>query len=377
MNVAVIGRGLIGSAAARHLARAVQDVVLIGPDEPEQKASHRGVFASHYDEGRITRGLDPAPFWSRVSRASIGRYAEIEAASGIRFYTERGVVMAGPEGSAPMERIGEVAVRDGVPHDRLDDAGLAARFGYFRFASGTCAFHQTQQAGFISPRALVAAQGVAAERAGARILRARVEAVEEDGQGVRIRSEAGEIRADRVLIAAGGYTNTLLADPLPLTVMARTVALFEVDEEVVARLASMPPLIYLHAHDDGPYLLPPIRYPDGRVYLKMGGDPVDRVLGSGAEISDWFRSGGDPEVAAGLEAQLRERMPDLAILGVSHVACVTTFTPEDEARIEMVSERVGVATAGCGRGAKCSDELGRLGAFLITDGVVGDTPAMA
>ncbi|KNX42258.1 Monomeric sarcosine oxidase [Roseovarius tolerans] len=377
MSVAVIGRGLIGSAAARHLARAGQDVVLIGPDEPEEKTRHPGVFASHYDEGRITRGLDPAPFWSRVSRASIARYAEIEAASGIRFYTERGVVMAGPEGSAPMDRIGEVAVRDGVPHDRLDDAGLAARFGYFRFDAGTCAFHQTQQAGFISPRRLVAAQGVAAERAGARILRATVEAVEEDGQGVRIRSSAGDIRVDRVLIAAGGYTNTLLSVPLPLTVMARTVALFEVDEGEAARFASMPPLIYLHAHGDGPYLLPPIRYPDGRHYLKMGGDPVDRVLGSGAEISDWFRSGGDPEVAAGLEAQLRERMPDLTIRCMSHMACVTTFTPEDEARIEMVSARIGVATAGCGRGAKCSDELGRLGAVLIADDVPEGAPAMA
>jgi sarcosine oxidase len=275
-----------------------------------------------------------------------------------------------------MERIGEVAVRDGVPHDRLDDAGLAARFGYFRFASGTTGFHQTQQAGFISPRRLVTAQNVAAERAGACILRVRVEAVEEDGQGVRISTEAGEIRADRVLISAGGYTNTLLAEPLPLTVMARTVALFEVDEGEAARLASMPPLIYLHAHGDGPYLLPPIRYPDGRFYLKMGGDPVDRALGSGEEISDWFRSGGDPDVAAGLEAQLRERMPGLAIRSVSHMACVTTFTPEDEARIERMSDRVGVATAGCGRGAKCSDELGRLGACLITDGVHGDTPAV-
>ena len=109
----------------------------------------------------------------------------------------------------------------------------------------------------------------------------------------------------------------------------------------------------------------------------MGGDPVDRVLGSGAEISDWFRSGGDPEVAAGLEAQLRDRMPDLTIRGAGHMACVTTFTPEDEARIEMVSDRVGVATAGCGRGAKCSDELGRLGAVLIADDVPEGAPAMA
>ncbi len=50
-RVAVIGKGLIGSAAARHLARQTAGVVLIGPDEPAVRADHRDVFGSHYDEG--------------------------------------------------------------------------------------------------------------------------------------------------------------------------------------------------------------------------------------------------------------------------------------------------------------------------------------
>jgi len=58
-------------------------------------------------------------------------------------------------------------------------------------------------------------------------------------------------------------------------------------------------------------------------------------------------------------------MPGLVIEAVSRAACVTTFTPEDRARIAMITDRIGVATAGCGRGAKCSDELGRLGALVI------------
>lgn len=365
MTIAVIGRGLIGAAAARHLARAGHAVVLIGPDEPAAMAAHRGVFASHYDEGRITRSLDPDPFWSRVSRASIARYAEIEAGSGIAFYTERGVVMAGPEGSAAMERIGAVAAEDATACDRLDEAGLTARFPDFRFPPGTMGWHEPRRAGIISPRRLVVAQTRAAERAGAQMIAARVLAVEECSDGVVIRHESGETRAARVLVAAGAYSNTLLPEPLPLAVMARTVAFFEVSDAEAARLGTLPPLIYLHADGDGPYLLPPIRYPDGRWYLKMGGDPVDVTLGSGEEISDWFRSGGSGEVAEFLEAELRARMPGLAINGVSRAACVTTFTPEDHARIAMMSERIGVATAGCGRGAKCSDELGRLGAGVI------------
>ncbi len=365
MRIAVIGRGLIGAAAARHLARSGQDVVLIGPDEPPRMADHHGVFGSHYDEGRITRSLDPDPFWSRVSHASIARYTEIEAQAGISFYTERGVVMAGPKGSRAMECIGAVAARDGIECDRLDDVELARRFPDFHFSPGTMGWHEPRRAGFISPRRLVTAQTRAAERAGAQVIAARVLALDEGSDGITIRHEAGQTDAARVLVAAGAYTGALTGGAVPLTVMARTVAFFEVSEAEAARLSALPPLIYLHAHGDGPYLLPPIRYPDGRWYLKMGGDSVDRPLGSPTDIGDWFRSGGNPEVARDLNEQIRARMPGLQVTATHHAACVTSFTPEDQARIAMLSDRVGVATAGCGRGAKCSDELGRLGAEAI------------
>jgi sarcosine oxidase len=144
------------------------------------------------------------------------------------------------------------------------------------------AWHEPRDAGHISPRRLVSAQSRAAERAGAQVIAARVLALEERAEGVVIRHEGGEMRAARVLVAAGGYTNTLLPEALPLRVMARTVAFFEVSAAEAARLRALPPLIYLRADGDGPYLLPPIRYPDGRLYLKLGGDPVDVPLGSGA-----------------------------------------------------------------------------------------------
>ena len=46
-HIAVIGRGLIGSAAARHLALAGHKVTMIGPVEPDDKATHNGIFGSH------------------------------------------------------------------------------------------------------------------------------------------------------------------------------------------------------------------------------------------------------------------------------------------------------------------------------------------
>ena len=75
-DIAVIGKGLIGSAAARHLAVSFHDlkVCVIGPDEPQIRKAHDGVFASHYDQGRITRVLDPSPLWGHLARESIKQY---------------------------------------------------------------------------------------------------------------------------------------------------------------------------------------------------------------------------------------------------------------------------------------------------------------
>ena len=89
-RVAVVGKGMIGSAAARHLAQQTDGVALIGPDEPPVRADHHDVFGSHYDEGRIYRVLDGDPIWARLAERSMRPYAEIEVASGIPFHERSG-----------------------------------------------------------------------------------------------------------------------------------------------------------------------------------------------------------------------------------------------------------------------------------------------
>ena len=56
-DVLVIGKGLMGSAAARYLREFGADTAVLGPDEPQKLQTHDGVFASHYDQGRIPRRL--------------------------------------------------------------------------------------------------------------------------------------------------------------------------------------------------------------------------------------------------------------------------------------------------------------------------------
>ncbi|MDX1524262.1 MAG: FAD-dependent oxidoreductase, partial [Anaerolineae bacterium] len=102
VQYAVIGKGMIGSAAGRYLSQASDQVVLIGPDEPAGDwRSHDGVFASHYDQGRITRALDSTIEWAVWAQRSIATYADLEAASGIRFYYPCGSVQVGLADAPP------------------------------------------------------------------------------------------------------------------------------------------------------------------------------------------------------------------------------------------------------------------------------------
>ncbi len=365
IKLAVIGRGMIGSAAARHLAKMGHDVTLIGPGEPADYVSHDGVFGSHYDEGRITRSFDPEPFWVEMNRASISRYGDIAAESGVAFYREVGALHVGSSDDPNVASVGAITAEAGIICEAYEDAELAERFPFLKSTAGMCGYFEPRNAGYISPRRLVQAQTIAAERAGAQIIDEPALGISENGSGVTIRTRSGSVEAERVLVAAGGHTQSLLGQSLGFAVYGRTVAMFRLDAGEVERLAAMPSMRCIGPEGDNPYILPPIPYPDGHTWLKLGGDPVDLPLESEADIKDWFKSGGSAEVADRLEKQILDRIRDLRFSERRVVPCMTTFGDNGLPRIGPLSQRVSVAFGCYGKSAKCSDELGRLGGMAL------------
>jgi glycine/D-amino acid oxidase-like deaminating enzyme len=377
---AVVGRGLTGAAAARHLSEQVSGVVLIGPDEPGARAVHDGVFASHYDEGRITRTIDPDENWARFANRSIARYRSIEQASGIQFFAEKGCLISGLDTGRSQEymsNVREAGDRLGVRYRRLDDAGLSATFPYFNFPQGSDGVLEETGAGHISPRRLVAAQTALTEKAGGAVIREQVEAINQLEGGVEIVTSTGRrVTAEKVLVAAGGFSNRkgLLPEPLDLTVYGRTITFFEVDGEEAERLSGMPSLIFEPEDASvGIYMLPPIRYPDGRYYLKIGGDVADIVLETEEQVGAWFRTSGDATEREHLVRNMRELVPGLNIAGIHTEICVVSYTQTGYPSIGWTSSpSVAVMAGGCGAAAKSSDEIGRLGAELLLNGLIID-----
>ncbi|MGF0538591.1 NAD(P)/FAD-dependent oxidoreductase [Agrobacterium sp. ES01] len=371
----VIGAGMMGAAAAKYLARQSHGVALIGPGEPADTAGHSGVFASHYDEARITRTIDANENWARLAHRSIARYADIATESGISFYEEAGCLIVGPEPHGPDCYIADVksaAERLAVKTQTLDDAQLGPEFPYFSFEQGSEGVFEQANAGYVNPRRLVKAQGVLAHQAGARLIEETVASVREQATGVEVATFEGQTYlADRVLVAAGGFSIAagLLPRRLDLQVFARTVALFEIAEAEAGDYAGMPSLISAPSvPTDHIYLLPPVRYPDGRLYLKIGGDPDDLVLQDEAAVRAWFHSGGRESTRLHLKRIAEGLVPSLKGIEPHMAACVTSFTPNNYPAIGYASERIAVLAGGCGQAAKSSDEIGRLGAEMLLRG---------
>ena len=85
-------------SAARHLAAAREDVVVVGPEEPESWSEHEGAFASHYDEGRQFELASSEKVLVRLARDSVRGFQQVEKATGISFFRRHANLRIGPEG---------------------------------------------------------------------------------------------------------------------------------------------------------------------------------------------------------------------------------------------------------------------------------------
>ena len=376
----VIGRGMMGAAAAKYLARQTDGVAVIGPDEPQDAKTHQGVFASHYDEARITRTIDPDADWALMANRSIARYGDIARESGVEFYAPVGCLVVGPKrgGSNPfIQNICNAAAKLNVETQLLSNDALAKDFSYFAFEAGCEGVFEAKNAGYVNPRALVKAQSALAEKAGATVLREVAVSVRDEGTfAVVTTAEGNEYRADNVLVAAGGFSimEGLLPQPVKLNVYKRTVTFFEIPEDELDAYSGMPSLIYEPSDPSKHiYMLPPVRYPDGKVYLKIGGDPDDKLVSGDADMREWFRAGGRQVAQDHLTAIVASLVPSVDLSRVSTGACVVSKTPGGYPAIGFTSSpRIAVLTGGCGTAAKSSDEIGRLGATLVREGQIDD-----
>ena len=373
-DYAVVGNGMIGAAAGRYLSQTSDSVVMIGPDEPPGDwRAHDGVFASHYDQGRITRELDSTIEWAIWAQRSLAAYAELEAKSGIKFYHPCGCIQVGLANGDYIPRTERIALHLGTSYQKYSGAAFRAVYPQLKFSDQFTVLHEPTIAGYVNPRQLVQAQLVVAAQQAATVVRETVIAIEPQAEGVILTTKAGQtIRARKVLVTAGAWSEFLTGVDLGLIPTPRTILLAKLDSAEAKRLKKMPAIVFYEGlsnrHLSGVYLLPPIRYPDGNIYLKIGGKLHDiKVPQSAEELQAWFHTDGSPLEAQELERELFNIVEGLQADSLHVKTCVVTNQKAGHLPVikTIVPQQVMVATAGCGSAAKSSNEIGRIAAIKL------------
>ncbi|XP_054756179.1 uncharacterized protein LOC129262151 [Lytechinus pictus] len=386
-DVCVIGAGMVGSAAAKWLCKLQREtkICLVGPQEPteeEWQSEKREIFSSHYDEGRLTREIDESPIWGILARRSIQRYRQIEKESGINFYHEVGCIHAyGEDCASFLKTVENVQQMGQIYYQSLNASGLQAQFPYLHAEKSWQILYNFKNAGYVRARKFVAAQQKIAASHGCDIINDVVINLQDDVREgrrkdsfVKIVCKSGrDVKAKRVLLCTGAFSNSYDLLPkgkqiefFPIEV---SVVKAELKKEDALKMADMPGILSRIPGKEC-YILPPMKYPNGKYYIKIGGYNTDfTVLGSHQEIVNWFRSQAQYEDDTNEAIDLLKLMvKGLHPVSLITASCVSSHTPTKLFYCDMITPHVGALMGMSGQGAKSSDEIGRMGAKMIAKG---------
>src|SRR6266478_1793493 len=203
-DVAIIGLGVMGSAALAALARRGRRVVGIDRFEP---GHDRG--SSHGTTRVIWLGYFEHPSYVPLVRAAYPLWRELEARSGQSLLTITGIVEIGAPASDLVAGTLRSSRLHGLPHDILDARRLMKRFPAFRLPDDFIGVFQPD-GGFVRAEPAVVALQALAHRAGAELrMEERVLAVEPRRDGVLVKTQHGDIIAGCAIVAAGPWLKPL------------------------------------------------------------------------------------------------------------------------------------------------------------------------
>ncbi|HST26077.1 MAG TPA: FAD-dependent oxidoreductase [Gaiellaceae bacterium] len=249
-DVVVVGGGVMGLASAWALRRAGREPVVL------EQFTVGNTRASSYGASRIFRLAYEEQEWVRLAQEAFPLWREAEREAGEPLLELNGLLDLADDPS----RLVAALEACGTEFELLTAAETQHRFG---LATDCCkAVFQPDAGVVLADRALAAFRRGVDVREGV-----RVTALVPGTEGVRIETEAGDLQAELVVVAAGGWSRSLLAGTgidLAVRPTRETVAYFRLaDERAVPSvidyrnretysLAAGPGLLKVGVHRSGP-----------------------------------------------------------------------------------------------------------------------------
>lgn len=376
-DIIIVGKGLVGSAAAKYLCQSYESVAIIGPDEPAGNDSAT-VYASHYDQARVQRMVGKDEVWTRLNFDSVLQYETIQKESGIDFHKGVGCLYVNPYGQDEyLRKFPTLAQKFNIQYSIFEtekdkyDSGLS-------FPEKSVGVFEPSPSGYINPRLLIKAQLEIFKKQGGCILSDTVVDLSFTKDRVFIlKTESGKIyAAQKILVATGSFINyfNMLPQKLKLETKSEVVLLVKIKEEMLSHYASLPSMLYEIEEDEteGIYIIQPVKYPDGNYYLKIGcNSPYDIYFESLEQIQNWFSKGNGEKYAPALLKAIRKVFPSLNLECVLTKKCIISRTETGRPYIGETSIAGLFLAGGCnGYSAMCSDAIGSVASHLVLKGII-------
>lgn len=268
MRIVVVGGGIIGLLTAVECINAGHHVTIVEQSELPNTA------ATSYDRHRVVRTLHLGnPGATRAAATAHHMWLELESLLADQVYHVVGALTVTPPENLS-HGLALLADAD-VPGRAIDPAKLADQFQYINFPPGQAAIFEEYAGVLLADRALIAlVRWLSGRRDVELFLGQAAIRVDAAARCVTL-ADGAALRGDRILLAAGPWSRTLLAPHLAATlVLHRQTMLYcqvpETDRQVWANAPAIPSLGTTY----GAWLIPPV----GSAPLKLSAAEACRVV---------------------------------------------------------------------------------------------------
>lgn len=356
----IVGAGAMGSAAAYHLARRGEPVVLI-----EQFALGHDRGSSH-GAARIIRHSYADPAYARLMPAAFRAWKELEADAGETVYLRSGGVSFSPPSVDYAARVAANLFELGIPHWRSSGRAWNARYPVYSLPGDYDVVFEPD-AGMLAAARAVAIQVELARLHGGdqtRVLdHTPVRRIDLEGDRPVVETDSLRITADRLIVSAGPWVKQLLPVlAVTFRVTRQQVMYVEPYEPATFQLGRFPVFIFKGASQEDAFYGMPKFLDLGVKVARHGGPDVDP--------DDVDRSQSEESISS-VRRFLRGHLPGLAEARISRTEiCLYTVAPQEQFQVDFLPGRTDVVLASpcSGHGFKFSCLIGRVLADLATSG---------
>jgi len=226
-DVAIVGAGAAGSAAAYHLSKTGKKILVLDRFNPPHN------FGSSHGQSRIIReAYFESPLYVPLVQQAYQLWYQLERESNKKLLLKTGGLMLGTHETKVVQGAMLSAVQHHLPYEYLSSDTIKERFPGFHPTKETVGIYE-QNAGILFPEECIKTNLELAKNSNTHFcFNEIVASLKSDGSEVAIATNKENYVATKVIVSAGAWLNELLPElQLPLTITRQTLFWFKCSEK--------------------------------------------------------------------------------------------------------------------------------------------------